>query len=81
MKIENWRDLSFAYIEANKNNKGIDTIGSKKFVAVENLIKGAIEVKESFPEAAMSIWKSLMDLGLEPKVKDEHSINKAGDLR
>lgn len=39
MKLESWRNLCISYIEANKNNKGIDIIGNKTYIQSDVLLK------------------------------------------
>jgi len=65
MKIETWRELSLAYLEANKNNKGIDVIGTKKYVSVDSLIEH-IKSKQELSEVLDGKYNSPEKLWILP---------------
>ena len=50
MMIKTTRDISIAFIEANKNNRGLDLIGHKEWVDKEKLLSDLLELQRVIKE-------------------------------
>lgn len=56
------REIAITWIEANKNNKGVDVAGNKKWVGVDDIIAELKEISHRLHhDSIVTCWEELVD--------------------